>query len=90
MSTRILVINNSDDILALFKKILTTDDREVFIQFFLNSDLRGVRAIKPDLIILDYYVGGRCRLGISATAQNGGDNCCNSRFDLHDCRQTRP
>ncbi|MEO8392313.1 MAG: response regulator [Chloroflexota bacterium] len=57
MSTRILVINNSDDILALFKKILTTDDCEVFTQFFLNSDLRGVRSIKPDLIILDYYVG---------------------------------
>ena len=57
MSTRILVINNSDDILALFQKILTTSDCEVFLQFFLNSDLSGVRKIKPDLIILDYYEG---------------------------------
>jgi len=55
--TRIMVINNSDDILALFQKILATNDCEVFLQLFLNSDLREVRKIKPDLIILDYYVG---------------------------------
>src|SRR5450432_3293244 len=52
-----MVINNSDDILALFQKILASNDCEVFLQFFLNSDLRAVRRIKPDLIILDYYVG---------------------------------
>jgi CheY-like chemotaxis protein len=52
-----MVINNSDDILALFQKILATIDCEVFLQLFLNSDLREVRKIKPDLIILDYYVG---------------------------------
>ena len=52
-----MVINNSDDILALFQKILTTDDCQVFPQLFLNSDLREVRRIQPDLIILDYYVG---------------------------------
>ena len=57
MATRILVINNSENILALFHKILTTDDCEVFTQFFLNSDLTDVGIIKPDLIILDYYVG---------------------------------
>ena len=57
MTTRIMVINNSDDILALFQKILTTDDCQVFPQLFLNSDLREVRRIQPDLIILDYYVG---------------------------------
>ena len=57
MKTRIMVINNSDDILALFQKILATEDCQVFTQLFLNSDLREVRKIKPDLIILDYYVG---------------------------------
>jgi CheY-like chemotaxis protein len=57
MTNRIMVINNSDDILALFKKILADDDCEVFLQLFLNSDLREVRRIKPDLIILDFYVG---------------------------------
>lgn len=57
MKTRIMVINNSDDILALFQKILATEECEVFIQVFLNSDLRDVRRIQPDLIILDYYVG---------------------------------
>jgi DNA-binding response OmpR family regulator len=57
MTTRIMVINNSDDILALFQKILVAEDCEVFLQLFLNSDLREVRRIQPDLIILDYYVG---------------------------------
>lgn len=57
MTTRIMVINNSDDILALFQKILEAEDCEVFLQLFLNSDLREVRRIEPDLIILDYYVG---------------------------------
>lgn len=57
VTTRILVINNSDDILALFQKILTTENCEVFTQFFLNSDLTEVARIRPDLIILDYYVG---------------------------------
>jgi DNA-binding response OmpR family regulator len=57
VATRILVINNSENILALFQKILTTEDIQVFTQFFLNSDLTDVARIKPDLIILDYYVG---------------------------------
>jgi DNA-binding response OmpR family regulator len=57
VSIRIMVINNSDDILAMFQKILVTKGHEVFLQFFLNSDLKEVRKIKPDLIILDYYVG---------------------------------
>jgi len=52
-----MVINNSDNILAMFRKILEVDDCEVFLQLFLNSDLRDVRRIKPDLIIQDYYVG---------------------------------
>jgi len=52
-----MVINNSDNILAMFRKILEVDDCEVFLQLFLNSDLRDVRRIQPDLIILDYYVG---------------------------------
>lgn len=52
-----MVINNSGDILSLFAKILTTDGCQVFTQLFLNSDLREVSRIQPDLIILDYYVG---------------------------------
>jgi DNA-binding response OmpR family regulator len=52
-----MVINNSNDILAMFRKILESNDCEVFLQLFLNSDLRDVRRIQPDLIILDYYVG---------------------------------
>jgi CheY-like chemotaxis protein len=41
----------------MFRKILESEDCEVFLQLFLNSDLRDVRRIQPDLIILDYYVG---------------------------------
>src|SRR5687767_6885604 len=57
MATRILVINNSDDVLALFNKVLTTKEREIYLQVYLNSDLHNVLKIQPDLIILDYYVG---------------------------------
>ncbi len=57
MATRIMVINNSDDILALFDKILTTDECEVFSRVFLDLDLHDIQKIQPDLIILDYYVG---------------------------------
>jgi CheY-like chemotaxis protein len=57
MATRILIINNSDDVLALFNKVLAAKDREIFLQVYLNSDLHNVQKIKPDLIILDYYVG---------------------------------
>jgi len=57
MTTRIMVINNSDNILALYRKILEAEGHEIFTQLFLNSELRDVGKIKPDLIILDYYVG---------------------------------
>lgn len=57
MAIRIMVINHSDDILALFDKILTTDECEVFSRVFLNLNLHDVQKIQPDLIILDYYVG---------------------------------
>jgi CheY-like chemotaxis protein len=57
VTTRILVINTSDDILGLFRKILATEDRHVFLQVYENSDLQEVQQIQPDLIILDYYVG---------------------------------
>lgn len=52
-----MVINNSDNILAMYRKILEGEGHEVFTQLFLNSELRDVGKIKPDLIILDYYVG---------------------------------
>lgn len=41
----------------MYRKILQGEGYEVFIQLFLNSDLKDVEKIKPDLIILDYYVG---------------------------------
>ena len=55
--TRIMVINNSDSILELFRKILSNDEQEVFLHMFADSDLRSVKRIEPDLIILDYFVG---------------------------------
>jgi CheY-like chemotaxis protein len=57
MATKILVINNSDDVLSLFNKVLKSEDRTVYLQVYLNSDLHNVQKIQPDLIILDYYVG---------------------------------
>ena len=55
--TRIFVFNNSSDILARFQKILAICDCEVFPRVFLSSNLREVRKVKPDLIILDFHMG---------------------------------
>ncbi|MHB8629385.1 MAG: response regulator [Aggregatilineales bacterium] len=52
-----MVINNSDNILELFHNILASKDCQVFLHKFADSDLREVKRIHPDLIILDYLVG---------------------------------
>jgi DNA-binding response OmpR family regulator len=57
MATRSMVINNSDNILELFQQILASKDCQVYLHKFADSDLREVKRIQPDLIILDYYVG---------------------------------
>ncbi len=55
---RILVVNDTQEILDLFREILEEDGYEVFLYSYAFHDLAEVKRIKPDLIILDYLIGG--------------------------------
>ena len=57
MSTRILVINDNQEILELFDEILREEGYEVVLYSHAFSDLEEVEKINPDLIVLDYLFG---------------------------------
>lgn len=58
MAARILVINDSPDILELFRDILEGEaGYEVVLRGLAFRDIREVEQVKPDLIILDYLFG---------------------------------
>ena len=58
MPTRIMVVNDTQEILDLFRDILTEEGYEVFLYSYAIQDLAEVKRIKPDLIILDHIIGG--------------------------------
>ena len=57
MSTRILVVNDTQEILELFRMILESEGYEVILAGFPVQQIRDVEAINPDLIILDFVFG---------------------------------
>jgi DNA-binding response OmpR family regulator len=57
MTLRVMVVNDSKEILNLFQEILTDEGYEVFLDSFGVDDLPEIERIKPDLLILDYVVG---------------------------------
>lgn len=58
MAVRILVINDTQEILEIFREILEDEGYEVVLYSFAISDMREIERIKPDLIIADYLFGG--------------------------------
>jgi DNA-binding response OmpR family regulator len=58
MSIRIMVINDTQEILELFREILTDEGYEVFLYSYGIQDLAEVERVNPDLIILDHLIGG--------------------------------
>ncbi|WP_029214833.1 response regulator [Kallotenue papyrolyticum] len=58
MSARILVVNDTQEILDLFREILTDEGYDVFLYSYGIQDLSEVERIQPDLIILDLLIGG--------------------------------
>lgn len=58
MPTRIMVINDTQEILELFRDILTDEGYEVFLYSYGIQDLAEVEKVAPDLIILDHLIGG--------------------------------
>lgn len=55
-STRphILAINNSDDVLKLFRDLLEEEGYRVSTHAYVDKDLDALCELRPDLIILDY------------------------------------
>jgi DNA-binding response OmpR family regulator len=54
---RIMVINDTQEILELFQLILGDEGYEVVIASFTTHEIPEIRRVKPDLLILDYAVG---------------------------------
>ena len=50
----ILCINNSEDVLRLFRELLGEEGYRVTTQSYVDKDLDAIGDLKPDLIILDY------------------------------------
>lgn len=58
MATHIMVINDTQEILELFQEILVEEGYTVSLYAFAIQDLSEVERVSPDLIILDYIIGG--------------------------------
>ncbi len=58
MPTRIMVVNDTQEILELFQDLLTDEGYEVVLYSYGIEDLAEVERVKPDLIILDHIIGG--------------------------------
>lgn len=58
MPTRVMVINDTQEILELFQDLLTDEGYEVVLYSYGIEDMREIERVKPDLIILDHIIGG--------------------------------
>jgi len=58
MSERVLVVNDTQEILDLFDDILKEEGYESVLSGFPMREISDVEAIAPDLIILDLIFGG--------------------------------
>jgi CheY-like chemotaxis protein len=50
----ILAVNNSEEVLGVFRLLLEEEGYRVTTQSYLLKDMDEVRTLKPDLIVLDY------------------------------------
>jgi DNA-binding response OmpR family regulator len=55
--TRIMVINDTQEILALFRDILTDEGYEVALYSSAIHDMEEIERVQPDMIILDFIFG---------------------------------
>jgi CheY-like chemotaxis protein len=54
MPTRIMVVNDTQEILQLFREILSDEGYEPVLYSYAIQDLEEIERARPDLIILDY------------------------------------
>lgn len=57
MAARILVVNDTQEILELFRMLLEEEGYEVILAGFPIQQISDLEQIKPDLIILDFVFG---------------------------------
>jgi DNA-binding response OmpR family regulator len=57
MGARILVVNDTEEILDLFRELLEDEGYEPIVSGTAFRDVREVEQLHPDLIILDYIFG---------------------------------
>ncbi len=57
MATRILVVNDTQEILELFRMLLEEEGYEVVLSGFPIQQMSDIEQIHPDLIILDLVFG---------------------------------
>jgi DNA-binding response OmpR family regulator len=55
---RILVVNDTPEILDLFRDILEEEGYEVVLHSYASRDLDEIKTVRPDLIVLDFIIGG--------------------------------
>ncbi len=60
---RVLVVNDTQEILELFQDILEPMGLEVVLMSYAPRELDRIRKVAPDLIILDFLMGEREMLG---------------------------
>lgn len=56
---RILVINDTMEILELFEEILGGMGHDVILLSYAPDELRQIEEARPDLVIVDFVIGGR-------------------------------
>lgn len=57
MPPRIMVINDTQEVMQLLREILLEEGYEVVLHSFSNDDLAEIEQVAPDLIIIDYMFG---------------------------------
>ena len=58
MRRRILVVNDSPEILDLIRDILEDEGYEVVLHSYASRDLVEIKQVRPNLIVLDFIIGG--------------------------------
>jgi CheY-like chemotaxis protein len=62
-ATRALVVNDTQEILELFEDILEGIGIDAVLMSYTPRELDRIRAVSPDIIILDFLMGDRELLG---------------------------
>jgi DNA-binding response OmpR family regulator len=57
MAQRIMVVNDTQEILEMFEVLLSDQGYEVVLYSYAIDDMDEIERVKPDLIILDYIFG---------------------------------